>query len=88
MNINKYLKLWEYIDETFNSTFAGESWDKQKKILGPLIKKEFKLKNADIKNIFTQFETIFTDNNAVLDWRNYQLPTLIAITGKYIKTNK
>ena len=85
MNTCEYLNRWDLINNSFNNWFNGESWNKQKTYLSEKIRMEFKISKVNIKKIFSTFDDILNEDGYALEWDEYQLPTLICITSKYIK---
>lgn len=85
MNKPEYLDKWNLINNSFHEWFDGQVWNKQKFYLSEKIWMEFKISKINIKKIFCLFEDILREDGYDLNWIDYQLPTLICITSKYIK---
>ena len=88
MNKIEYLDKWLIIEGLFNKWFVGQSWDEQEKYLTYSMVKKLKLHKDEVQRIFDEFLDIFPEiqgnSKIILDWKDYQLPTLISITAKYI----
>lgn len=85
----KYKHRWNEIDERFNKWFVGDSWDKQVKFLSTEMIDTFTLSKKQVKDIFVTFHEIYRENRTIsFNWKDYQLPTLVAITANYVKFKK
>ena len=86
MNDIEYINRWEMLNKNFNSWYGAEDWNKQQKYLERSIGKEFSISKENIKKIFSTFNSIYSIPSSVnFSWEEYQFPTLVAITVKYVK---
>lgn len=85
----KYKHRWNEIDERFTKWYDYNKWEDQVEFLSVEMCDSFYLSKNQVKVIFKRFHEIYRENRTInFDWKNYQLPTLIAITSNYVKFKK
>jgi hypothetical protein len=88
MKIPEYIETWKTINKQFIKWYdkRGTDWDDQKNYLKRKMRKTFSLDKMDVDFIFDELDRLFPeDADMKFDWADFQLPTLMVITAKYIQ---